>query len=512
MALAALFFAGEAIWKPQPAAKGIGSDATRALGAWNFDGDGRDASGRELDGTANRAMPTPDRFGRIDRALYFNGNSNFVFPDSPLLRWSGADPFTAAFWVRQNESPTLSGEFWRSEGLTVGSMFWTLGMDGGRPMAMLGRVQHEISVTAQAKERISSKEWHHLAMVSDGKVLTLFVDGREVARERLGPNRGAETPAKVEMRLGGRASRSATWAFEGAVDEVRVWRRVLAATEVAALASRATPLRVATTQGIYWETDDFSTALRAEYGEGARLLDWAELKQQYADDAHGWADEMGFTASSANGLLQRDGQRFYQDNRHYFLSRFDGVKPDYYMVHDEIGGHTLVLGSWYNTRAMLLAVLPPSEVATEVLEVDESGRFIRRNGSVGLNRLAVALQWRAQLTATPGKGVVARLRTGDRSELRLACATTTDGALALAVGPSEGEGISRTVGGSFGEFEFTVVARNRYLSVRAVSVVGRNPLFFETLTPDGFRLSDVVGIEIEGGPNSRLAAATLVVE
>jgi serine/threonine protein kinase len=83
-----------------PVAAGFPSDATRALAAWNFDGDARDGSGHGLDGESTRAVPAQDRFGRIDRALHFNGNALVDVRDSPQLHWSGADAFTAAVWVR----------------------------------------------------------------------------------------------------------------------------------------------------------------------------------------------------------------------------------------------------------------------------------------------------------------------------------------------------------------------------------------------------------------------------
>ena len=490
---------------------GFPSDATRALAAWNFDGDARDASGQGHHAVICRAVATADRFGRIDRALKFNGNAEVIIPDAPALRWSGADPFTAALWVRQDESPTLSGEVLRYGGSRVNSLGWGMGFNEGRPVATLSRYHQEGYCSVFGADLLAPGTWHHLAITSDGTVLTLFVDGRVVGANPIGALRLAAAPEKVELRFGRPVSISG-WSLDGALDEARVWRRALSAQEIARLGGDEAPPRLVPTRGAYHETDDIADALRAEFGDEARLLDWSELKRLHADDARGWADEMRFAVNGTNGWLQRDGRRVFEDKRYYFVGRFDGVKPDYYKVHDEVGGLTLALGSWYGSRVPLLVRLPPAKIETEVLVVGGTDRMIHLGGGLGANRAAVGLTWQARLTPTIGGSLTARLRLANGREVRAVCATEAEASIALALGAAEGGGIARNIGASFGEFEFTLVARDRHLSFRAVSAVGRNPLFIEAAVVEDFRLADVVAIEVAGGPQSGLASATLVKE
>lgn len=485
------------------------SDATRALAAWNFDGDARDASGRGFDGLVHSALPTADRFGRIDRAMQFNGLVEIVIPDAPALRWSAAQPFTAALWIRQDESNSAF-DIWCNIPVTAGSLTWGIGFSAGRPTAKLSRFLVDGECRVSAVNQLAPGTWHHFAMVSDGVVLTLFIDGLAVAEKPLGPIRMATMPAKMELRFG-RPMRMSNLGLDGAIDDARLWRRALRPPEIAALVDREAPPRVARTRGTYNETDNLTAAIRSEFGAEARLLDWSDIRRLHRDDVRGWADDidLGITDS---GFLQRDGQRFTADKQHYFVNRFDGVKPDYYTAHDEMGGMTLALGSWFNTRLPILVLLPASKIATEVLPAHETDQVIRRKHPFAANRTAAVLSWRAHLTPLTGRALTVQLHLANGRTVQAVCETTKEGTLALALGPSEGGGISRNIVASFGELEFTLVAKDRWIGFRAVSIVGRNPLFNEMTSVEDFRLSAVVGLEIAGGPQSGLAAATLIVE
>jgi hypothetical protein len=54
------------------------------------------------------------------------------------------------------------------------------------------------------------------------------------------------------------------------------------------------------------------------------------------------------------------GQRIWQGNRHYYITRHDGHLPSNYtyLSHDDIGGHQADLGSWFNVKLRILAEVP----------------------------------------------------------------------------------------------------------------------------------------------------------
>jgi hypothetical protein len=453
---------------------------------------------------------TEDRFGRLDRAVVCNGLTGLQVPDRPELRWGGAQAFTAAIWVRQEEKRDLSGEVWRSDGMTVGSLVWALGYNEGRACAWVSSSHNPDNVVLSGGKVLPMGEWHHLAVVSDGNVMRLYTDGVETGAVSLGVAREAAVPQKLEMRFG-RPSRLVPWGLVGAMDEARLWRRALSAAEMAEVATRDRAQEFAVSAGRYGEGDEVGPALRAEFGDGVRLADWSEIKRWHTHDAFGWAEGLQIPEGGMVGWVQRDGARKFDETRHYFVNRFDGRKPEYYRAHDEIGGFTLALGSWYAVTAPLLVVLPERSPQREVLATRGSEPRIVHAGRFDLGRQKFALRWRAHVRPPEGEVTTVRLRLADAREWRAVCAATAN-AVAVALGPPGGGGISRNVAASYGEFEFTLVGGQDGLSFRAVSAIGRNLLFSDRIETAGFQVADLVHLELTGGPNSGLATAALVVE
>ena len=124
----------------------------------------------------------------------------------------------------------------------------------------------------------------------------------------------------------------------------------------------------------YWETDDLDAAVKSELGANATVADWDEIKAMYSENIGEFIEAIGLGLGDEDILLQRDGEEFYEANdRHYFMTRFDGDVPNWYLVHDQIDDYTLVLGSWYGVKDRVLAKLsdniPP--VVTKVDGPDE---------------------------------------------------------------------------------------------------------------------------------------------
>ncbi len=74
--------------------------------------------------------------------------------------------------------------------------------------------------------------WNHLAMTYDGKTLRVFVDGKQAADKDVDRPR---KPADGHLRIGGRADGYSH--FTGTIDDVRLYKRALAADELANLAA-----------------------------------------------------------------------------------------------------------------------------------------------------------------------------------------------------------------------------------------------------------------------------------
>ena len=499
---------------PAPAAAAFTSDETRALAAWNFDGDARDGSGHGFDGTDAVSVPTADRFGRIDRALGFNGQMAVLVPDAPELHWGGSQPFTAAIWLRHDESDALTGEVWRSAGGEVGSFFWAVGLAGGRVHANVGRLHSDFGekVDLRGPARIPAGEWHHLALASDGEKVRLYLDGAEVAAGAVGVLVGAKAPKRVELRFG-QPERLSAWGLKGALDDARLWRRALQPREILALADRAMPPRFVPSNGTYVDTGDLPAAVAAEFGPGAELADWNALKRWHADDIRAWVDEVGFTVGGASGWVQRGGERRFDEKRHYLLNRFDGVKPDYYRAHDELGGMTLALGSWYGSAMRALVAVPGRPPRTESLAPAVDG-MIRHATRLGPMVSAIALHWRARIAPANGRvnPVGVRLRSDGGRELRAFCQVMNGDRFGVVLGDGSSAERSRQVAATFGECDFALVVRDGRMRFRATTAVGGSLVFQETAEVTGLRLDAVPELEISGPAESGLANARMIVE
>ena len=121
------------------------------------------------------------------------------------------------------------------------------------------------------------------------------------------------------------------------------------------------------TSGLYDYTDNLLTAVQAEFGAGATVADFADLKTAFAGNPQNLVEILGGTYG-ASAFVWYNGQQYFGGNRGYFASVHNGSVPGGWMVHDQIGGNIVDLGSWYITDMKILAA-----VATPVPEPSTYG-------------------------------------------------------------------------------------------------------------------------------------------
>jgi hypothetical protein len=291
----------------------------------------------------------------------------------------------------------------------------------------------------------------------------------------------------------------------GDLDDLRLWRRALAAAEVASLVGREPPPRLVATRAVFSDRDDLSVAVRGEFGPGAAPGDWEDLRRWHADDIAAWCDETDVTLGEGGLLVQRGGKRFSEPPRHYLIDRFDGTKPDYYAAHDELGGMTLALGSWFGFQRRVLAAVPARAPRAESLAANAGGG-IERTFTADDIPVALALSWRGDLRPG-GPERSAELRLRDGRVLSARCAPDSSDRLTLTVGDAAQPAVARQTVAAAGEFRFTVVVRDGLLRFRAVGVASGVALFQETVRLPGLRAADVAELRLPG-----MKTAELIVE
>lgn len=488
------------------AAAPFASDATRALAAWNFDGDGRDASGHGLDLAGSRIVPTADRHGRIDRALHFNGNSSLSHENFPVAGWSGMQPYTVSLWVRAQSTGGQSSTLINLMPARQGDHYWSLILNEGRPLFIDGRQQVDNPDEVMGNARLPADQWNHLTAVNDGRQLRLYVNGRPAGTKPVMAARDAAPPTHATLSVG-HAHRLDPQKFSGDLDDLRLWRRALDASEVGALAALDAPPVFALTRGTYSEREDLAAVAVREFGPGATLADWDDLRRWHADDTTAFADEVGFLVNHGTVYVQRSGRRISEVPRHYFVDRFDGKKPDYYLVHDELGGMTLVLGSWYGSHIPALITRPFSAPLRTPVPASADGSLVRAFAP-GEMAGVVAIHWEKEIVRNPtGTAVRAELRLRGGRTLLAEYTPSSDGNFSLSLGDAAKPQLTRQAGASYDTLAFTLVARANQLHFRAVSVRGAEPLFMESVTLPDLDLAELAELRLSG-----VDAAVLKVE
>jgi hypothetical protein len=202
-----------------------GVAATNGLvAAYSFDaGAGTtlaDSSGNNNNGSIVGA--TWSTTGKFGKALSFNGQSSYVsIPDAASLHLSA---LTLEAWVR----PTALSAVWRTAIFKErpGGMAYALyaNTDANRPA---GQVYTTAEQNASGVAQLPLNTWTHLATTFASGTLKLYVNGAEVSSVAVSGSAIASTGL---LKIGG----NAVWGewFSGLIDEVRIYNRALAVSEV----------------------------------------------------------------------------------------------------------------------------------------------------------------------------------------------------------------------------------------------------------------------------------------
>lgn len=214
-----------------------GAPRDDGLLAWlPFDGDAAEAN-RAVAAEALGPVPIPDRFGRPDRALWFDGEDDQVVLAPPTgLRREG---FSVTLWVMFDLPPDRPGHvdvmdgggrhtdplICQDDGLAV--RCWRLGLIDDKIL------WHRLGVYSSAWTdwRVEPERWYHLAATWDGDRHALYVDG-----ERQMEVDGVFKVSHEEpIRVGCMGDEQTGWIwFRGCLDELRLYDRALSQEEIAA--------------------------------------------------------------------------------------------------------------------------------------------------------------------------------------------------------------------------------------------------------------------------------------
>lgn len=195
------------------------AQSTQGLVAYYpFNGNTNDESGNGWNGTGTDLTLIQDRFSNANSAYYFNGsNSSIDFGYVPVPITN----FSISVWINSNE--TGRGVVLLNAWLNRGFALEFLQQDGTISFEVLqsSSIANSISVP------IANNSWHHIVATSDNDLVKLFFDGILIASQS-GPT-GTQSNEKLSA---GFDHTIGYYYYDGGMDDIRIYNRVLNETEI----------------------------------------------------------------------------------------------------------------------------------------------------------------------------------------------------------------------------------------------------------------------------------------
>ncbi|MHC4369116.1 MAG: LamG-like jellyroll fold domain-containing protein, partial [Planctomycetota bacterium] len=213
-------------------------DPVNLAGHWQFDGNLNDRSGSSRHGAA---VGGPVFIaGKSGQAIELDGVDDYVTITGykGVLADAGGvqQPFTLTAWVKTTDSGDRTIASW---GTNSSKLRVDFRLFEGRL-----RVEHG-SGNRQGDTTLNDGNWHHVALImNQGATVShpdvqLWLDGQDNTRAGADPDEFSIT-ADVDMAIGCRVTAPARY-FLGAIDDVRLYDRVLSQEEMVWLAGKTLP-------------------------------------------------------------------------------------------------------------------------------------------------------------------------------------------------------------------------------------------------------------------------------
>ncbi|QNA45279.1 LamG domain-containing protein [Lacibacter sediminis] len=190
------------------------------LGLFTFNGTLSDATNQlTATSTVGRVIYTADRKGVVNQAIKFNGNYGLDIPNVPL-----ATNMSISVWVKTDMYTLENLPFVNSP-----QSFSLSQMGNKYQMGYWNGINGQYVVSGN----VGSK-WHHIAATRSDKALSFYIDGKLIGSS---PSPVGSGPySLVSEYLVGYGYNNGYQYWEGSLDDLRIYNRVLSSTELLNLA------------------------------------------------------------------------------------------------------------------------------------------------------------------------------------------------------------------------------------------------------------------------------------
>lgn len=315
---------------------------------------------------------TEDRFGRKDAAALMSTHSLIIAPIMETFVADGVCQIAVSMWLRR---PMGKGEILELIPDVPRAMNVRFAVSHGRFVMVFGENDDTRKKELSTELNGGFNDWIHVAVMVDGVEASLWVNGENRGVISLDGNPSLPVANRYSLRIGHDQS-ATTSSDDFAIDDVRVWRRLLDTDVVRSLSMEDDPplarivheevfrwpwesemvYRLA--EGRYYREDNLLEMVQGEFGPDAKVGDWDSIKRVVGPWPTLWAELSGFYGGGTQVL--RGGERAFSEKRSYEMTRLNGNMPRYFLAHAQVGNQELGLGSWTSSPPMI-AEIPRGE-------------------------------------------------------------------------------------------------------------------------------------------------------
>jgi hypothetical protein len=198
------------------------------VGYWKLDGDTRD----EVSGTTGNPQGMSYAAAVVGQGGVFNGSSSVA--ETRIAGPLGNNPRSVSLWFKQS-SLLVRYIFGYGEANAPGNQAFEIAAYAGQLMV----ATYGFGTPLAGVANYSAGAWYHVGVTFDGNTVLSYLNGSLVQTWVSGPINTLDAPAgdvlnRCRIRIGDGLYVPFKW-FNGSIDEVGVWNRVLTPAEVAEL-------------------------------------------------------------------------------------------------------------------------------------------------------------------------------------------------------------------------------------------------------------------------------------
>ncbi|WKK66348.1 LamG-like jellyroll fold domain-containing protein [Lutimonas zeaxanthinifaciens] len=216
-----------------------GNGTTGLIAYYPFNGNAQDESGNGNHGTINGATLTADRKGNSNSAFLFEDSGNQRISLNNQIDMVARENFSVAAWIRLDATLTNSGDgehqsiIGQGRGTSFSSNypFWLTVSSSGR----ISYKRNSPGVQSDAFFYPDDKQWHFVVITTEGNQGKIYFDGELLASGKT----GNASSSSYQISIGNLGETTGTYGntFNGAIDDVRIYDRILSPDEINSLFS-----------------------------------------------------------------------------------------------------------------------------------------------------------------------------------------------------------------------------------------------------------------------------------